>query len=478
MNSKKDYKKVQDSRIVSVTELILELLKRVRLIIIMALIFAVVLGGYKYVKDKKAANIPLLSVSVEEAEKNLTDEEVEQVNLAEYTQKSLEKKQEYAEKSVLMQLNPYNVTTASIQFIIETDDKSQLTDLKYAYYTYVNDGQLLQDLKNRGVTEDTHYLDEIISYEDASLNGSNLNSNVLTTNQGSVFDVTVKYTDQESCEKLAGNIMTCVSEYATTLSESVYAHNIRLLNCSYSNMVDATVAQQQNDCMTAINTLKDQLKQQTESFNENQKIVFTKENQEKASATDKNNVVPAVSISKKYICLGGVIGIVLAIIYIVIAYLLRGTINSSNDVKYLYNRRVLAELPVSRKNYLYRKARQKLLKDSASNEMDASVELLVSNVKCECEKNNIHEVICAYSCDDRFVQTWMERVEQQLSAVGIKICKLGDGLENAQAVEAMNWLKYIILVEKLSYARYETITRELEICMEQGMELMGLVTLN
>ena len=69
-------------------------------------------------------------------------------------------------------------------------------------------------------------------------------------------------------------------------------------------------------------------------------------------------------------------------------------------------------------------------------------------------------------------------MEQQLSAVGIKICKLGDGLENAQAVEAMNWLKYIILVEKLSYARYETITRELEICMEQGMELMGLVTLN
>ena len=135
MNSKNNYNKVQDSRIVSVTELILELLKRVRLIIIMALIFAVVLGGYKYVKDKKAANIPLLSVSVEEAEKNLTDEEVEQVNLAEYTQKSLEKKQEYAEKSVLMQLNPYNVTTASIQFIIETDDKSQLTDLKYAYYT-------------------------------------------------------------------------------------------------------------------------------------------------------------------------------------------------------------------------------------------------------------------------------------------------------------------------------------------------------
>ena len=94
MNSKNNYNKVQDSRIVSVTELILELLKRVRLIIIMALIFAVVLGGYKYVKDKKAANIPLLSVSVEEAEKNLTDEEVEQVNLAEYTQKSLEKKQE------------------------------------------------------------------------------------------------------------------------------------------------------------------------------------------------------------------------------------------------------------------------------------------------------------------------------------------------------------------------------------------------
>ena len=265
MNSKKEYKKVQDSRIVSVTELLLELFKRIKLIILAAIVFAAALGAYKYIKDKKSSDITPAAVSIEEAEKSLTEEELEQVRLAEYTQTSLEKKQEYAEKSVLMQLDPYNVSTASIQFLIGTENKEQLADLKYAYYMYVNEGQLLEDLKASGVKEETQYLDEIISYEDVSVyNESNTTGNMVTTNTGSTFGVKVKYTDQESCEKLVDNIISCISDYANILSGKMYVHTVIMVNCAYSNMVDSSVAQKQSDCMTAITTLKDQTKQLTE----------------------------------------------------------------------------------------------------------------------------------------------------------------------------------------------------------------------
>lgn len=479
MNSKKDYKKVQDSRIVSVTELLLELFKRIKLIMLAAVVFAVALGGYKYIKDKKSADISPAEVSIEEAGKSLTEEELEQVRLTEYTQTSLEKKQEYAEKSVLMQLDPYNVSTASIQFLIGTDNNEQLADLKYAYYMYVNDGQLLEDLEDSGVKEETQYLNEIISYEDASANnGSNTTGNMVTTNTGSTFGVKVKYIDRESCEKLADNIISCISDYAKTLSGKMYTHTVTMVNCSYSNMVDSSVAQKQSDCMTAITTLKDQTKQLTEQLNATQKLMLEKENQESSSDEDKAAVVTKVSISKKYIGLGGAIGIVLAVLYIIIAYLLRGTINSSNDIKYLYNSRVLAEIPVSGKNALYRKVRKKLLKDSASNDRESALKLLVSNVKYECEKNGIHEMIMAYACEDKYMQTWVGEAEQQLQEAGIKLCKVSGGLEQAQAVEEMSRLKNIVLVEKLSGARYETITREMEICMEHNMELIGIVALN
>ena len=418
-------------------------------------------------------------MSIEEAEKSLTEEELEQVRLAEYTQTSLEKKQEYAEKSVLMQLDPYNVSTASIQFLIGTENKEQLADLKYAYYMYVNEGQLLEDLKASGVKEETQYLDEIISYEDVSVyNESNTTGNMVTTNTGSTFGVKVKYTDQESCEKLVDNIISCISDYANILSGKMYVHTVIMVNCAYSNMVDSSVAQKQSDCMTAITTLKDQTKQLTEQLSATQKIVLQKESQESSSDADKSAVVTKVSISKKYIGLGGVIGIILAVLYIMIVYLLRGTINSSNDMKYLYNSRVLAEIPVSGKNVLYRKVRKKLLKDSASNDRESALKLLVSNVKYECAKNDIHEMILAYACEEKYMQTWVGEAEQQLQAAGIKLCKVSGGLEQAQAVEEMSRLKDIVLVEKLSGARYETITREMEICMEHNMELMGIVTLN
>lgn len=288
----------------------------------------------------------------------------------------------------------------------------------------------------------------------------------------------VKYADRESCEKLADNIISCISDYAKTLSGKMYTHTVTMVNCSYSNMVDSSVAQKQSDCMTAITTLKDQTKQLTEQLNATQKLMLEKENQESSSDEDKAAVVTKVSISKKYIGLGGAIGIVLAVLYIIIAYLLRGTINSSNDIKYLYNSRVLAEIPVSGKNVLYRKVRKKLLKDSASNDKESALKLLVSNVKYECEKNDIHEMIMAYACEDKYMQTWVGEAEQQLQEAGIKLCKVAGGLEQAQAVEEMSRLKNIVLVEKLSGARYETITREMEICMEHNMELIGIVALN
>ena len=53
----------------------------------------------------------------------------------------------------------------------------------------------------------------------------------------------------------------------------------------------------------------------------------------------------------------------------------------------------------------------------------------MSNVKYECEKNDIHEMIMAYACEDKYMQTWVGEAEQQLQEAGIKLCKVAGGLE-------------------------------------------------
>lgn len=480
MEKKNRYEKIQDERMIGTRDLLLEFARRIWLIIIMAVIFSVLLCGYKYIKDMKNQNVNESVTVGAGLEDKLTDEEVEQVEEAKRTVKLLDNQIEYAQNSILMQLDAYNVSRVSTHFLLSLPKNEQDTetsydkremDLKSAYYDYVSNGALLTDLKDLGVETEQKYLREIISF-DSSMGDEDNDS------QGNSFDVKVEYYEKEPCMELAGQITQCILNYQDTLSQRLYTHTISEVSQSYSEIVDNDVFAAQTKCNDQILSLKENVKTLKSALNENQLILLGQESQQEEIDSDGAAAVfSRPQISKKYICLGGVIGIVLACIYIIIAYLLRGTINSVNDIRYIYNKRVLAEVTVSKQNHFYSFCRRKLLKSNELLTVEEEVELLVANIRNQCKRDNICEILLGFTGKKENLLPWFATMENSLKSEGIQITLLDHGLENTNATEQMNRVKEIVLIEKMFETSYETFTREMEICMEQDMQVIGVVAL-
>lgn len=480
MEKRNRYEKVQDERVIGTMDLLLEFARRIWLIIIMAVVFSILLCGYKYIKDMKNQNVNESVTEADGVEDNLTDEEAEQVEEAKRIVELLENQTEYAENSILMQLDAYNVSRVSTHFLLSLPENEQETetsydkremDLKSAYYDYISNGALLSDLKDLGVETEQKYLREIISFE-SSIGDEDVDY------QGNSFDVKVEYYEKEPCMELADQITQCILNYQDILSQRLYAHTISEISQSYSEIVDDEVSTAQTECNDQILALKENVKTLKAELNENQLMLLEQESQQEDTIDDKEATTSSgLQISKKYICLGGAIGIVLACIYIIIAYLLRGTINSVKDIRYIYNKRVLAELTISKQNRFYLFCRRKLLKSSEILTTTEEVELLTTNIKNRCKSENINKILLSFAGEKENILPWLSTVENGLKADGIQIVLLDHGLENAEAVEQMNRVKEIVLIEKMFETRYETFTREMEICMEQDMQVLGVVAL-
>ena len=73
-----DYKQFEKERIVSLSDLVEEILRKIWLVVIFAVIFALIFGGYKYRQDKAAAEVAS-TVQEDNLEASVSSEEMLQV---------------------------------------------------------------------------------------------------------------------------------------------------------------------------------------------------------------------------------------------------------------------------------------------------------------------------------------------------------------------------------------------------------------
>lgn len=159
----KEYTNLDQERIVTVSDLLKEILRRVGLVIILGIIVAALCCGYKYAKDSKAAKAAN-SEDTTTAIK-LTDKEQTDVNNVIAVQDNMKEQQAYLDNSVLMQINAYDESRVTLQYRIITGDKQLSKDLLSAYDNYVTNGSLAQDMIDHGIDMDLQYLTELLYFE-------------------------------------------------------------------------------------------------------------------------------------------------------------------------------------------------------------------------------------------------------------------------------------------------------------------------
>ncbi len=471
----KEYTNLDQERIVTVSDLLKEVVRRWKLVVICAVVFLVLCAGYKYAKDLKAAKAANAdSGKTTTADTNLTDEEMTEVNNVISVQDNMQEQQKYLDNSVLMQINAYDESKVTLEYRIVSADKQLNKDLLSAYENYVNNGGLVQDMAAQGADLDLQYLNELISFakdtdKDSSDDGTNT---IITDTQSKTFDVVVIHKNQKSCEKLAALIPACMEQFGQTLNASTGEHGLTMVEQSYAEVVDRDLWTYKIDRVNSVVSMQERVDTLKEKLTADQVSLVEKSLKDSnAKKTDAKTEKVTAHLSKKYAVLGFGIGIILAILYIIISYILRGTINNAKDVSYLYNLKVMGTLK-NQKNGAS-KAGDKL-HGRRTVDFSAGESILSADLAGYCSKNQIQKLLIVTS-DEIRDQKWTEKLVAALKQNGVEAAVEKDLLYDAQARERALSYDAAVLVAQVRQTRYETMEQEIAFCELQQIAIAGAV---
>lgn len=480
-----DYEQFDKERIISISDLIEEILRKIWLIIILAVVFAVVFAGYKYSQDKSAAEVIADSVTTAELKDQLSADQMQKVNNVFALCTKLQQQQEYVENSPLMQINPYNEDRITMQFAIQTETGNSL-DILNAIQSYINQKGIAEDLKKEYPDIDNNYVSELVSFEcDNDALRELPDSNYVLT-QANIFSVQVLQIDETSCQKLADAVLDCLAAYQVQTNERLGSYQLELLNESYLKAVDSELQSYQYSKVDSLISMQDRVTNQMAALSDTQNQVLSGmlSNEEiieidsvnKESAIAQESIT--VSISKKYLGIGILAGIILGIILIVLRYVTRGTLNLSVEFQNMFNIRTFGQVNLLQRSNILIRMWRKITNKKNPLSLEEETQLTIANVKNYCKRNQVNRILFTGSGESLSTNAWMKDVLTALRQQQIEAEVANDLLYSSETLEIMTDYDYVVLVETLHVSRYGDVKQEIQKIMEQNVHIAGAIVLN
>ncbi len=474
-----NYSELGKEKTVTVGELWREIGRRFWVVIILAVVFALIFGAYKYYRDSRDAEKEASAAGEIVVDDSLTDEEITEVENILRVKENMADLQNYIDNSVLMQIDASNVSTVVLQYRIEVPTEAVTEkyeqDLMAAYQSYIENKALVSDLTEDGYDVDEQYLGELI---DVSIDSGTADSDDTTSEEEEAaarcFTVQVIHEDQESAEELADLVEEQIDTYQNKLTAEIGSHTLTLLNRAYVSAVDTGQRTYKSDRIGNILSMQDRVEEMEEDLSSAQQELLQQYEDlgiTSSSVVDEDTEEDAeqttVRISRRYVLLGAVVGIVVAIILLIVICIMRGCIMSPNDIRRLYNLRVLGELKLS--------GNGRVKQGGISMAQEQQMKVLLANLKNVCAENGIKEILFGGSTKWKEDDGLAEQLGEEMAKVGIKTTYIADLPYSAEAIGQLDEWKTVVLLEKNRDAAFEMIEAEIRTCLEHEARIVGVV---
>lgn len=492
MDNNAIYKNTNDRKI-KLSDLMWEILLGWRLLLIFAVAFAVALGGLKYVRDMRASGqSDNTTVDIKEMEVQLTEEERAQIIAAKSLRMQISDQERYQSESIRINLNAYAKNTVVLQYYVDTDYSFNLNedispdyvnDIIAAYVSYIENNGINQELgKQLEWDIDERYIGELVSAEADAINVEDNKADAGIK----MFQVWITGESADEAEELADVISELLAQYQMILNEKIGQHELTMIDRYSSVSVDRELSTEQKEFAASMKTLRTNLDSIVAEFSANQLSVWNLEwdaveeaEEADGSAALNEETVPALSI--KYFLVGAFGGVFLGCIWIVIYCLWSSRIRNMEELQQMYGVRGLGSLPetVKRKHVLEGVDRWLLsLKDKEQWTADERKNLILTNIRVICKKEGVERIFLTSSVHmaEESKRT-IDQLIDELQKFGIK-AEYGDCItSNAASVERMAEIGQIIFIEKAGVSRYDSIEKEIAVCCEQNINILGAVVM-
>lgn len=456
-------------REINLSEILWSILLGWRKLICCAIVFGILLGGFRYARDLSGYRASQKTETEEET--SLLGEERNEIENIKNLRKQQMQTQEYLSNSAYMQMDPFNVPIVELHYYIKSDyvinyTKDALPDYTDAlgamYYRYIASGEMRHELLKKA--ELSISLEELAEMVDV---GQNANT----------ISLSVKYPQEEKL----GDISTVLKELLSQKErdfQKIGSHSLILMGESQSRIVDNSSIEKRSTLFSRMASVNVQINQLKGSLSAQQKNIL---NEELETGEEQ-----AVSIkpqpSKKFVLLGGVVGIFLAAVWIVCRVLFTAKLQSAEEIRTLYGMRLLGEVSrqdkkkrffsfVDRKLLLIKNRRRKQLTK------EQQINLACTNIAISCKEQGINNIYLTGSEYEHADAAVTEALKKKLKEQGIQVEEGANMYYDASSMMRGKALGNILLIEQIGESVYDEISHELQLIAEQNSNVLGVVVL-
>lgn len=328
----------QDEEEIDLVALMVTLLHKLKPILLTAVVCAVLFGGVAGVRAAKGGSTSAeeqkaYEQALDEYEQKKADYAFEQKQYEQSTannqqmqkqaQETLEQARDYAENSLLGQLNAYNVWTAQADIYVDAADASRTAALLTAYSNQLTSGDALEQAAE-AVNLQARYLTGVIAAE-PQVSGTE------TVTYSGVLTLRAYAADQVRAQAMLDAMLGQLNRLHDSISAAVGSHGVRVISTGISQgvSVELRAAQQENNA--EIQELQSQLVElQSAQQTLDDNLASAKSTWESAEEPALDG--GAASSVAKYLLIGFLLGGVLACGVVVVKFLLDGMVYSASEL--------------------------------------------------------------------------------------------------------------------------------------------------
>ncbi len=472
MNGKDSWKKTDEVQ-VDLPDLLRSFAARWKQAAACMLVFAILLGGYGWVRQKNARQEPA-SIKDTKMTKEETKTVEDTVQLAEET----EELEDYMRHSVLMKVNPYRRNRTTLLFSVDGATNRTLPAIVESYLGFLTSKGItdaLQKVDGRTWRMDNRYVAELIAAWQRS--DSSFPYQILTEDIASavpeqaLFYVEATGTDAEMAAKLAGDIQSALEDYSGVVKKSCGTHKLTLRSSQDSVKIDSGLLAQRDEKKQQLKAKQDSLKAASDALSMEQKAVFENEfdSGEKEEA-EEERVSQGNRIPVKYIVFGLAGGIGVYGAWFALWYLLRDTVKSAAQLQAQYRFPLYGSISVNAKDSSAK---------GGCRRYEQEKEILLSRTRLSCQKQGIQKLCLAADFEpDEKEQACLQELCGGLEQCGISAAAAGKIGENVAQWDAVSAAGNVLLVCKRGVTTHRGIDGQMEFYQDNGIRVLGAAVLD
>lgn len=502
-------------REINLIDLIVEILLRWRMFLVWMLCGAVLLGGLSFIRSWRAAGAQ--AAQLEEAKRQLEDaagddvqsqqnsvdpELLQQVmrQLDEDQQQNVEYVLEYeeiyrqqltaGEESVMLQMDACDVKKAVVSVWVTAEDQDRAFAVEAVYEDMIQGGRMVQYVADQSGLP-VSAVSELISLSHKSTNAINISGY-------DSFTLSVIHADEQMCRNMMQAVTEFLEKEQADLQTALGEFDLTVVAQEPAGVYYPSIVDNQKTFISNILSMQDTIANRKKAFTEEQWQYYDvlvngkttgmyDSNEEETEEETKGEtltdivargitVTPGVSI--KYVILGILVAVFCCAFYIFIKYIFNTKIRFTEDLQQIYYLPQLGRIPDDKKKKKFLGIVDRWVlslrdRNKRSFSEEEAIKLASVAVKLKAERETLDSVsLIGCGLKDRSMSV-CDQLKGNLSRDNIQVDILNNVLYDAQAMNSLENVKGVVLVERAGATLYTEINQELELLKRQGIKILG-----